>query len=81
MGAQCVVGLEHLADVKRGGEGPAGLHILVVMGDVGGEDDPAAASVDADELHTRRVAAHRVQTDARRKLGRPVVELDPAGQS
>ena len=64
MGAQRVVGLEHLADVEGCGVGPAGLHVLVVMSDVGGEDDPAAPGMDADELHPRRMAADRVQTDA-----------------
>src|SRR5207249_2351558 len=60
MRAQRVVGFEHVADMEGGGEGPARFHVLVVMGDVGGKDDPAAARMNADELHAWRVAADRM---------------------
>ena len=50
------------------------------MGDVGGEHDPAAPGMDADELHPRRVAADRVQTYARSELDRTVVEPHPPGE-
>src|SRR5271154_5729549 len=47
------------------------------MADVGGEYDPAAAGMNADELHARGVTADRMQGDPRRQLDRSVVELDP----
>jgi hypothetical protein len=65
MGSERVVGLEHFADVEGCGERPAGLHVLVEMGNVGGEHNPAAARMDPDELHPRRMAADRMQTYAR----------------
>jgi len=47
------------------------------MGNVGGKHDPAAPGMDADELHSGRVAADRVQTYARSELDRTVVEPYP----
>ena len=78
MGPQGVIGVKHLADVEGGREGPAGFHILVIMAHVGGDDDPAAACMHADELHAGRMAADRMNTDPRREFDRPVVELDAA---
>jgi hypothetical protein len=73
-GAQRVIGVEHVADVEGGGKRPAAFHILVIMAHVGGEHDPAAARMDAHELHARCVPADRVQRDARRQFDRTVIE-------
>jgi hypothetical protein len=80
VGPQRIVGVQHLADVESRSEGAAGLHVLVIMGHVGSEHDPAAAGMDADELHAWGVAADRVQTDARSQLDRSVVEPHPPGE-
>src|SRR4029077_3557293 len=80
MGPQGVIGVKHVTDVEGCRKGTAGFHILVVMADVRGKDDPAAARMNADELHPRRVAADRMYADSRSKLDRPVVELDPLGE-
>ena len=77
---QRIVGLQHLADVESRSEGAARLHVFVVVGHVGGEDDPAAGGVYADELHARGVAADRVQTDAGSELDRSIVEPHPPGE-
>ena len=50
------------------------------MGNVGGEHDPTASGVDADELHPGRVAADRVQTYARSELDRTVIEPHAPGK-
>ena len=39
---QLVEAFQHVADMEGGGEGALGLHVLVEMGDVGGEHDRAA---------------------------------------
>ena len=80
VGAQRIVGFQHLADVESRSEGASGLHVLVVMRHVGSEHDPAAAGMDADELHAWGVAADRVQTDAGSELDRSVVKAHPPGE-
>ncbi len=73
-GAQEIIALEHLADMERGGEDPPGLHVLVVVRDVGSDDHPAAFRVHAHELQSRRMAWCGVQLDSREWIVAPVVQ-------
>jgi hypothetical protein len=62
--------------MESSGEGPAGLHVLVEMRDVGSDDHPAARCVDARKLQPGRMPAGGVQLDAGREFSVAVVELD-----
>jgi hypothetical protein len=68
--------LQHLAHMEGSGKGPAGLHVLVEMRDVGSDNHPAARRIDARKLEPGRMPTGGVQLDARRELGVAVVELD-----
>ena len=70
-----VVAFDRLADMKRGREDPAGLHMLVVVAGVGGQHDPAARRRDAHALQPGGMSADVMHADARRELGRSAVEV------
>src|SRR3546814_2522095 len=64
--------------MERCGVGPFALEVLVEMGHVGGDDDPAAAGVDADELQPGRVPARPMHADARGDRRVAGIERHPA---
>jgi hypothetical protein len=55
-GEQPVKALQHFSDVEGRCERSAACHVLVEMGDVGGEHDKSAAGLDPNELKPRRMA-------------------------
>ena len=67
-----VESLQHPSDMEGSGEGPAGLHVLVEMRDVGSDDHPAARCVDARKLQPGRMPAGGVQLDARVSSASPL---------
>src|SRR5438105_1800488 len=67
-GEQPVKALQHFSNVEGCRERAATCHVLVEMGDVGGEHDKSATGLDPDELKPRRMAAHRVHRQTWRKL-------------
>ena len=74
---QCVEGLEHGADVEHDGERPFGLEVLVVVGGVRGQDQPADIGPDSDHLQTVGVATNTMHRQTWRQLVVAVMESHP----